>query len=512
MSNRRFSRVWTHSLAVLLLSGTTGILVASPAEGAHPGVTGRIFFQSDRDGNPDLYSMNGDGSRLARLTTNGANTSPALSPDGTRLAYVHDGDVWTMDIDGTRQEQVTDTPAAELTPTWSPDATRIAYVVRAEDGADLEIMVRASDGTGNATHVTDNTYPDTDPAWSPPLPGRPGGLLAFVSARPGDTDRNVYVTDPAGGDASNLTYSRSYGGVIYQGHDDSPSWSPDGKIAFTHTFQPNAGGLLAIWTVAPDGSGLARLSTDPAVSASEPAWSPDGQQVAFVAANGTDRNISVMDADGTGGMQVDTAVSHDIAPDWQEDSVDPHTTVTAGAQGETTSTSATVQFAANEPGSTFECSLDAQPFLVCTSPRTWTGLAVGAHSVRVRAVDPVGRRDPSPAARTWSVVGPPVVAAQVAATVRLDRTHGRVPATLALSSAGARLDAVVRARILGKWVRIGRVRVGTPGAGTLKLRVPVRNRWRQSLEDARVKALLEVVVTSPAGATGSTTERFWLRG
>ena len=71
------------TLAGLLLAGTVGVLVPAPAVAAYPGVSGRIFFQSDRDGNPHIYSMNPDGSRLVRLTSDGANTSPALSPDGT---------------------------------------------------------------------------------------------------------------------------------------------------------------------------------------------------------------------------------------------------------------------------------------------------------------------------------------------------------------------------------------------------------------------------------------------
>ena len=139
--------------------------------------------------------------------------------------------------------------------------------------------------------------------------------------------------DSGGGAVANLTPPRDYHGVPYQGHDDSPSWSPDGRVAFTHTFLPNAGGLPAIWTVAADGSGLSRISTDPTLSASEPAWSPDGQHVAYVGTAGTDRNLAVMAVDGTGAVQIDTSSSHDIAPDWQEDSVDPQTTISAAPTG-----------------------------------------------------------------------------------------------------------------------------------------------------------------------------------
>ena len=520
------------TLPSLLLTSAVGILAPAPAEAAYPGVAGRIFFQSDRDGNPHIYSMNPDGSRLARLTTTGANTSPALSPDGTRLAFIHDGDVWTMDIDGTGRQQVTATPAAEATPAWSPDATRLAYVVRADGGTDLEIMFRAADGSGAATQMTDNTFPDTDPAWSPPLPGWPDGLIAFESARTGDSDRNIYVMDSGGGAVVNATPPRDYHGVPYQGHDDSPSWSPDGRIVFTHTFLANAGGLPAIWTVGADGSGLARISTDPTLSSSEPAWSPDGQHVTYVGTTGTDRNIAVMAADGTGSVQVDTATSHDIAPDWQEDSVDPQTTITAAPTGSVVSTSATVSFTSDEPGSTFECSLDGQAYATCTSPRSWTQLSVATHTVSVRAVDPVGRPDPTPATATWSVTVPapppaptvtlppppppapalPTATVRVASTVKLDQTRGRVPTTVWVGPSGSQLTVKVVARVSGRWVRVGRAGREVESAGTVRLKVPVTSKWRESLDGQRVKAKVVALVTSPTGAVAGSAERFWLRG
>ncbi len=539
MRTLSFSRTAAVAVPLLVLTGGIG-LVPAPAEAAYPGVSGRIFFQSDRDGNPHIYSMNPDGSRLVRLTTEGANTSPAVSPDGTRLAYIHDGDVWTMSIDGSDRLQVTDTPAAEATPAWSPDATRIAYVVRADGGTDLEIMFKASDGTGGATQMTDNAFPDTDPAWSSPLPGWPDGLIAFESARTGDSDRNIYVMDSGGGAIVNVTPPREHDGVPYQGHDDSPSWSPDGRIAFTHTFLPNAGGLPAVWTVTADGSGLSRLSTDPTVSASEPAWSPDGKYVAYVGTTGTDRNIALMTADASLAAFIDTATSHDIAPDWQEDSVDPQTTISAGPSGAVVATTATVSFTSDEPGSDFECSLDGQPFTSCTSPRTWNQLAVGAHGVRVRAVDPVGRTDASPATVTWTVQAPPLppppptptpvpvptpvttpvppapappaTTAWVASTVRLDQTGGRVPAKVSVSPAGSQLEVRVVARVSGQWVRVGGRTSEVAQAGTYKVKVPIKPTWRLHLDGQRVKAKLVVAATSPSGATVHTAVRFWLRG
>ena len=109
-------------------SGTLVLATAGPATSSYAGTAGRVFFASDRSGGLDIWSMNADGTRLARLTTTGTSTSPSVSPDGTHVAHISGGDVWTMAIDGTERVRVTDTPGAEQSPTWSPDGTRLAYV------------------------------------------------------------------------------------------------------------------------------------------------------------------------------------------------------------------------------------------------------------------------------------------------------------------------------------------------------------------------------------------------
>jgi subtilisin-like proprotein convertase family protein len=71
----------------------------------------------------------------------------------------------------------------------------------------------------------------------------------------------------------------------------------------------------------------------------------------------------------------------------------------------------------DDPGATFECQLDGGDYEPCTSSKTYSGVALGAHTFRVRAVDGSGNEDPTPEAFTWTIadtVAPVVTLSQPA--------------------------------------------------------------------------------------------------
>src|SRR6202008_2091577 len=80
----------------------------------------------------------------------------------------------------------------------------------------------------------------------------------------------------------------------------------------------------------------------------------------------------------------------------------PETTIASGPSDPTSSTFATISFSADEPGSSFECSLDREAFSACDSPREYTSLP-GTHTFRVRATDRAGNTDATPAEHTWTI-------------------------------------------------------------------------------------------------------------
>jgi hypothetical protein len=85
------------------------------------------------------------------------------------------------------------------------------------------------------------------------------------------------------------------------------------------------------------------------------------------------------------------------------DTTAPNTAIDSAPADPTNQAGATFAFSATEGGSTFACSLDGAAFAACTSPAVYSGLAEGSHTFQVRATDPAGHTDPTPASYTWTI-------------------------------------------------------------------------------------------------------------
>jgi large repetitive protein len=85
------------------------------------------------------------------------------------------------------------------------------------------------------------------------------------------------------------------------------------------------------------------------------------------------------------------------------DTTPPDTSITAGPSGFTASADASFRFATGEVGSSFECLIDDGDWGPCSSPKSYSSLANGAHTFSVRSIDLAGNPDPAPASSTWTV-------------------------------------------------------------------------------------------------------------
>ncbi|HEU5011794.1 MAG TPA: Ig-like domain-containing protein, partial [Roseiflexaceae bacterium] len=107
---------------------------------------------------------------------------------------------------------------------------------------------------------------------------------------------------------------------------------------------------------------------------------------------------------------VDSAGNTETTPasyTWIVDLTAPDTTITANPPSLSNSQSASFSFTGSDGSgsgvASFECALDGAAFAACTSPANYTGLADGAHTFAVRAIDAAGNMDASPASYTWTI-------------------------------------------------------------------------------------------------------------
>ena len=187
--------------------------------------------------------------------------------------------VYAVEPDGSGLTQLTD-GSFDNEPAWSPDGNRIVFARTAQ------LHVMNADGT-NVRKLTDG--PDTEPSWSPD-----GTQIAFVR-------QNPFALMVVRADGTGMTTVLALSEKV----PNSPTWSPDGcRLIF---------GLCCVehglWSIRPDGSGLAQLRT----TGSGVAVGPDGR---MVFSDGDGGRLFIADADATHAQALDAAGSR---PTWSPD-------------------------------------------------------------------------------------------------------------------------------------------------------------------------------------------------
>ncbi|HEV2751253.1 MAG TPA: hypothetical protein VGV12_12095 [Gemmatimonadales bacterium] len=201
--------------------------------------------------------------------------------------------------DGSCQRLLTAGNVAYAAPAISPDGHHIAVARNSGSGWD-GIWLMNANGSGLTKLVGHSTF-DGSPAWSPS-----GTQIAFRSENPGPFGPygRIYLVNVDGTGLHQLSPE-----TTDYTYDDEPAWSPDGqRIAFTRN------GRLEVINV--DGTGLTEL----AQNGEYPAWSPNGAQLAYDAfIGGTSYSIVVANADGSNPTVVNTDTTQEEEPRWSPD-------------------------------------------------------------------------------------------------------------------------------------------------------------------------------------------------
>ncbi len=414
----------TTAPAVSITSGPADPTSATSAAVAFSSEAGATF-ECKLDGgsysactSPKNYSALSDGGHTVsvRASDNAGNTgSPATHS-------------WTID---------TTAPAVSITsgPADPTSATSAAVAFSSEAGATFEckldggsysactspknysalsdgghtVSVRASDNAGNtgspATHswTIDTTAPAVSITSGPADPTSATSAAVAFSSEAGAT----FECKLDGGSYSACTSPKNYSALSDGGHTVSVRASDNagntGSPA-THSW--------TIDTTAPavsitSGPADPTSATSAAVAFSSEAGATfecklDGGSYSactspknYSALSDGGHTVSVRASDNAG--NTGSPATHS----WTIDTTAPAVSITSGPADPTSATSAAVAFS-SEAGATFECKLDGGSYSACTSPKNYSALSDGGHTVSVRASDNAGNTG-SPATHSWTI-------------------------------------------------------------------------------------------------------------
>lgn len=324
------------AVPVSIIALVAVILVATTPP---PPFQGQIAYTSARSATASLFALDGGlpgtlGSLLGRnpreLTTQAvADSPPAYSPDGSRVAFAQRGelgvDLYVMNADGSNVQRLTDDGMNNHYPTWSPDGSRIAFS-RDAGGGNLDIFIMEVDFSDPANvavstplNITNAPSAEDYPAWSPD-----GDLIAFASNRGQTNLWNIYLMTTDGLTVTPLT--------INNGDNTAPFWSPDGLQL---TFESNRvrrtgpesiiGGAANstavsnwdVYVMDRDGSAVIPFTKSPGADR-YPVWSPDSRQILFASDRDGDFDLYLVEvADRKVVKPVTDNVDNDVFSSWR---------------------------------------------------------------------------------------------------------------------------------------------------------------------------------------------------
>ncbi|MGZ9160689.1 MAG: S9 family peptidase [Candidatus Limnocylindrales bacterium] len=209
-----------------------------------------VAYTAEAAGTRQLFtlSLRGTGAPVVQVTASEKPVSdPQWSPDGRRLAYVRDDEIWIVEADGSRLTRVVAKPGGGRDPRWSPDGRQIAYRSRRRGWSQVWRI---------DAPVPKRGRPQRDPR--PPV-GRPltatgvdvagfdwstdgARIVVMAQQDPADLDTSqISIVDVASGRAEIVAGTGS--------HDTGAHWLADGSLVYVS----DADGWFQVVRRSPDG-------------------------------------------------------------------------------------------------------------------------------------------------------------------------------------------------------------------------------------------------------------------
>lgn len=275
----------------------------------------RIGFAAQKSsvGVSHIYTVRPDGSGQDQISYGGScfgDSAPSWSGHSNHIVFQRDQcdpvEIWTIGRGGHDQTQLTSSPDYETGlsygPEWSPDSDSIAFYATDENHR-VSIWVMDRDGS-NKKELTPGTTDEIDPHWSPN-----SSRLVYTKVIAGskwDPNESQVCSILLAGTPSELCLTNS--GFV----DEDAHFSPSGKKI---VFVSNKAGNRNIYVMNADGTSEHSITHALAFDG-QPEWSPDGNWIAFVSKRSGHFDLYVIHPDGSGLRRLTNSRGMEDSPTW----------------------------------------------------------------------------------------------------------------------------------------------------------------------------------------------------
>jgi len=296
----------------------TSTLSPTPAPTGIGGGAGQIAFSSNRTGRFQIWLVQSDGTRLEQLTnlTDGA-CQPNWSPDGKKLAFIspcltkvylyESSMIYIMNLEDGQIEPMPGTMQGDFDPAWSPDGKNLAFTSIRNGNAHV---FNYNFEDGSLQELSDTRFADMHPTWNPD-----GTQLAVARQ---NIYNHIFILSSRGF----TQYDFSSAGNV---DDYYPHWSPDGSYIIFNRVSEGTPSIPYLVGLLYEDHGTGKEYRIPALGSENdpgPIWDPvissDGNWIAFEGwPDGRNHDIYLMDINGLQYIRVTTDPGIDFDSAWR---------------------------------------------------------------------------------------------------------------------------------------------------------------------------------------------------